>query len=194
MIRAYQLQAMLLLLMVMAGCAKHDPVPRPNVRENTSAKDRYLVKFENSDGMIPHSATARYRIKNLSCVPIDYTKAIGGLRPVFQHSIEIPLRKDETGGAVGTVYADAIVPEDYYGLEKCNWELARVAIRAKTLGGLEVSASSGLPPEGVARQSEKQICPERASHHLPVHGCLSEGANVRHDDYPFHVEVQLIKE
>ncbi|HEY0660490.1 MAG TPA: hypothetical protein VGD21_04080 [Lysobacter sp.] len=188
------LKVILLVVTLMMGCDKHQPVSKPSARGNPGAEDRYLVKFTTSDGVIPQSASARYQIINRTCIPIDHTTAVGGRRPLFQHGVEVPLHQGDNGTFTGAVYADAIVPEDYYGLGACEWELSGVDVRARTASGLDVAASVGRPSGGATTQTEKQICPELAKHYLPVYGCLSESADVAPEDYPLHVKVQLIRE
>lgn len=176
----------------LIGCKKHEPVLRPIVSANATPTERYQVRIIKPKEMTPVLAKARYLINNSLCVPVDYTAAIGGIRPHFVEEVVVPLRMNDAGDFVGTVYSDTLASQDYYGLGECEWALSLVIVQSVT--DTRIAVNLPLKPSLDREAVERFICPTRRLYAGPVQGCLSETASVDADDSPLSVSGQLFKE
>lgn len=117
-------------LICVNGCGKkYEPVPQPVTRMNHSPKNKYTINVYTKDG-IPRNARVRiwYEISNRQCIPLDHSRAIGGVRlnyPVRVDSVPVQI----SGSRLQTEVADdGVLPGDYWGLGTCHWTLQNVAI------------------------------------------------------------------
>lgn len=59
---------------------------------------------------------------------------VAGVRSHPDYGLPIQLRKLDNGLYVGTVYFDAMLDEDYFGEEKCRWDMTSIGVRLKATG------------------------------------------------------------
>jgi len=89
------------------------------------------------------SAYARYEVSNRDCVPIDYSRAIGGVKLPPEYHLDLVLQPHENSTFLTQVFTDALADADPYGLGPCKWGLqgVTVAFRSPTthfLGGVTI--------------------------------------------------------
>ena len=102
------------------------PVPDVQARQNPAPKRVYVLalRFTGLPAAVTRlSVTANYEVDNLDCVPLDYTKALGGIRLPPEQRIELTLQRVDESTYTTTVHEDAFLDEDYYGLGVCHWSL-----------------------------------------------------------------------
>ncbi len=132
--RGRSMEMAMVLLVVSAlclpGCGKkYDPVPSPKTKINPSPQEKYMVSVYAKDG-IPDEARVRvwYEISNRKCIPLDYGRALGGVRLDYAVRLDLnPVHVSENELRV-EIAQDKILPDDYWGLGVCNWEVQDVAI------------------------------------------------------------------
>lgn len=107
------------------------PVAAPVVKLNPHARDGHVLSFHFDDlpqALTQVTATADFQVANVECVPVDYGKAIGGVRLAPRHSLPLSLNRGDDGRYVAIVHVDALLDEDYYGLGVCRWELTTATV------------------------------------------------------------------
>ncbi|NOU06962.1 MAG: hypothetical protein HOO99_12355 [Hyphomicrobiaceae bacterium] len=96
------------------------------------------------------SAWAQYAVSNAECVPVDQMRAPGGLRLPPEERKDLALELLD-GAYFTTVYEDALVDRDLFGLGVCRWALQSVTVAfasaaTKFVGGATVEQlRSGAP-------------------------------------------------
>ena len=135
--------AVLMTLMTMTSCQSASapdsrpqatvaaPIPDVHARQNPAPKRAYTLalRFAGLPADITRlSITANYEVKNLDCVPVDYTKAMGGIRLPPEQRIELTLQRIDDNTYATTVNEDALLDEDYYGLGVCQWALGTASV------------------------------------------------------------------
>jgi hypothetical protein len=131
-----------------ATSAAQHAVPKIDVKPNPAARERYalLLRFADLPGDLEEMrGTLDFEVSNLDCVPIDYERAFGGVKLTPRHNVAVDLRKGDNGQYIGTVHADALLDEDYYGLGVCHWALNSFTVhfRSRTthfVGGIDGKA------------------------------------------------------
>ncbi|WP_231755178.1 hypothetical protein [Bordetella sp. N] len=88
-----------------------------------------------ADGKSPFTVvegTAQFDVSNAA--RCGKTSALSGHVPSISTHEPFRLSRISATEYVGTVYADMLIDEDYYGREVCHWTIteARVAVRART--------------------------------------------------------------
>jgi hypothetical protein len=107
------------------------PVPDIRPKQNSAAKHGYVLtlRFAGLPAAVNRlSATANYEVDNLDCVPLDYTKALGGVRLPPEQRIELILQRVDDNTYTTRVHEDAFLDEDYYGLGVCHWSLGTASV------------------------------------------------------------------
>lgn len=155
-----RLAAVLMVLASMTSCqsasapeprppaanAAPAPVPVPEVqpRRNPAPREGYalLIAFDDLPASITDiTATADFQVANPDSVPLDHTRAVGGVRLVPEHRVPLALTRLDDGRYAATVHRDALLDEDYFGLGTSHWALASVSVRfhspsTRFIGGL----------------------------------------------------------
>lgn len=81
-----------------------------------------------------HAAETRvvavYEVRNLRCVPKDYTRALGGITPRFRSNYIVagPMVTPGQYTREIVVYDDQLISENYFGRGICNWALANLCV------------------------------------------------------------------
>jgi hypothetical protein len=107
------------------------PVPDVHPKQNPAPKHSYALalRFAGLPAAVTRlSVTANYEVDNLDCVPVDYTKAMGGVRLPPEQRIELTLQRIDDHTYATTVHEDAFLDEDYYGLGVCHWALGTASV------------------------------------------------------------------
>ncbi|TXH77236.1 MAG: hypothetical protein E6Q88_01850 [Lysobacteraceae bacterium] len=107
------------------------PVPEIKVSPNPAPKRSYALtlRFAGLPAAINQvTVYADYDVENIDCVPLDYTKAVGGIRLPPEHRLELSLHRVDENTYTATVHEDALQDEDYYGLGVCQWALAGATV------------------------------------------------------------------
>lgn len=186
----------ILLLASMMGCSNHEPVPAPVAERTQAPKQLYKLTMslpEELGSTQIKRARANYSIENRTCVPMDYTMALGGHRPHFTERIAIDFRRTGDAEYTGYLYGDAFVSADYYALGICTWKLegVDVLLDIKHDVSLIVGGQWILAGEG----TQSSVCPRNGHPSLAIWGCLAPTAIAPsdHSDY-FEVIVKTEKE
>lgn len=138
--------------LLVSGCQRHQSVAPPHVKLNPMPKDHYEVSLSLQDdpGDITRvSAAMNYTVANTDCLPTDYTKALGGIKPKFSQEKELPVMR-KGNAYVAMVAEDEFLPENYYGLGTCHWKVGGIAFFLHRGPVTNVA----LPPVGYQRMPE----------------------------------------
>lgn len=167
----------LLLQASMTGCKNYEPVPEPAVERTQAPRERYklTISLPEELGSTPiKRARANYSIENSTCVPMDYTMALGGTRPHFTERIAIDFHRTGDAEYTGYLYGDAFVSADHFGLGICNWKLEVVDL----LLGLRHDVSLGIGGQWVleGEGTQSKACPKNGHPDLAIWGCLAPTA------------------
>lgn len=113
------------------------PAPAPRKRHALT------LAFADLPGPLAKiEATADFEVDNRDCVPLDTSKAIGGVRLPPQQSVPLALERLDDGRYAFVLHEDALLDEDYFGLGVCHWALRTVSIHFHSaathfVGGLD---------------------------------------------------------
>jgi hypothetical protein len=114
-----------------SSSAASKPVPKIQIKNNPSARQRHELtfKFQALPGTISKlEASADFEVQNIDCVPVDYEKAIGGVRLAPRHKLPLTYRQIDENTYTATLIPDALLNEDYYGLGVCEWGLSSATV------------------------------------------------------------------
>ena len=114
----------------LAACANTEPVPAPELRLNPAPKEVYEITITMEDApttLEGFVGRVQYNIDNyLDCVPVDYTRSLGGSRPRFERVVPIMFARANRASFNGKIAKDALLNEDYYGQGACRWEITAI--------------------------------------------------------------------
>ena len=74
----------------------------------------------------PPRASLHYRVDNRDCTPMDYQRALGGVRLTQRYRLTASVQAVGERRFVVRAWEDALVDEDYFGLGRCRWALESV--------------------------------------------------------------------
>jgi len=152
-----------LVLLVTAGCGSNyatSPAKAPLRKLNPAPTQAYEIRLTLShasdlsgaaDGKSPFTVvegTAQFDASNgARC---GKSNALSGHVPTLSSHEPFRLSRLSATDYVGTVYADMLLDEDYYGREVCHWALteARVTLRARA-DVADTRFVAGLPAKDV---------------------------------------------
>ena len=145
------LQGAVLLFVVVAlsaGWAAQSPLAqKPVVPERKSGPNiGYETSFRFAGLPAPLEkivAFARFEVSNRDCVPVDFSRAPGGVRVLPEFQMDLVLKATDSD-YTATIYADALADTDMFGLGTCRWRLEGVTVNFKSETTLFVG---GLPSE-----------------------------------------------
>jgi len=140
-------------LSVVACSPGVDP---PEVRLNPSPQQRYQITLTIEEPPAPVEIQGRVQffIANKDCMP--FSDRIAGTRPDSTFRMPLAFKQITPTTFVGHFFADAVMPENYYGLGECRWNFtsAKALIR---MDGMEQSA--GIPHDLVIAQgAQVNLC------------------------------------
>lgn len=119
------------LALLLVACEKHESVMPPDIKINPNAKERYeiVVTVEDAPETLKRFAgKVQYTIQNRrECLPVDYTRSLGGSRHNYDKSIEVMFEATEAGVYKSFFFMDAVLDENYYGLDVCHWSATVIA-------------------------------------------------------------------
>lgn len=113
------------------GCGHVDGVSPPDVRINPAPRElqHFIISVtDRSDAIEGMWGVSYYNIANDSCVPLDYSKALGGIHPSFTQTHPFMIDSGDVGNYEAKLYRDMYESSDYYGLGVCRWELTGINI------------------------------------------------------------------
>lgn len=99
------------------------------------------------------SGVARYSVSNTECVPLDTTRAFGGVRLAPRHDVTLAWRRDADGVYRANAYLEALSDEDYFGLGLCDWRFDGLEVRFVAGGSVFVY---GLAADDVRMQRARR--------------------------------------
>lgn len=123
--------AAVLLCLLTACHAGETQAQRPiHPKVNPAAQVSRDIEFRFSGlpGAIHQSGAAlHYGVRNRDCVPMDYERALGGVRLLPKYRLAAPVRLSTGGALIVTAWDDALIDENYFDLGECHWVLESVA-------------------------------------------------------------------
>jgi len=106
----------------------------------------------------------QYEVINQECLspPEDNP---GGANTHLTRFLPFELTRVSDVQYTGTVYADGLLDEDYYGRGACRWQLTRAYVRLKATGAMsETLFSASIPGEPLLAESTEKIYFLKASY------------------------------
>jgi hypothetical protein len=106
-------------------------------RENADPRRAYRVTMTIRDAPGPLKimvSAAQYDVVNRECLPPPKENPGGRSSPVPTRDIPFELTEVSEGVYQGTVYADAMLDEDYHGRGVCRWELIQAQVQLTATG------------------------------------------------------------
>ena len=142
------------VIAVIASLSACMPITEKKPRKNSSPSSPREIEFyvEEPAANTKVAAIAGYEVVDRKCLPLDYTKAIGGVRVQSLYWESLQPRKSNDGKYSVTAYEDYFVTEPLYGEQSCSWELSNVSL-VFTRGDLARNAA--LSSEDV--RSERRV-------------------------------------
>jgi len=122
---------------ILLGClsACHPDVSkalRPiDVKANPAAHGGNTISYRFSGlpaAVRLSGAELHFEVGTRECVPMDYGRALGGVRLPPRYALPAPAWLSPDGALVVEVPEDALIDEDYFGLGKCRWVLQSVSL------------------------------------------------------------------
>lgn len=113
--------------LLLAGCVDRTPVPPPQPTRNPAANEKLAFMLTVPESRIPElvQAQAAYSIANSNeCVPMDHSRALGGVRPVALKRIDLEVAVSGKNQFRVDALQNPFLAEDYYGRGKCRWEIS----------------------------------------------------------------------
>lgn len=113
---------------------------KPDYRENPNPQQAYRLTMTVRDAPGPLKisvSAAQYDVVNTECLPPPKDNPGGRSSPVPTSDLPFELAQTAEGVYTGTIYADAMLDEDYHGRGVCEWALvqAQVQLRASDAEG-----------------------------------------------------------
>ncbi len=179
-------------VVAISACDRLKTIRPPEVKQNPSPKNQFEVTLSliESPGDVSHvTARMNYKIANADCVPIDYTRSLGGSTPTFRHSKELPIITEDKTYAV-SIAEDQIQPEDYYGRGVCRWEVDGIAFFIHRGSVTNVAHPRG----GYRPMHEMDVrlsCTYKgnsANNGLDI--CFEESVAIRRSSFPINVSIR----
>lgn len=141
--------ALLCLTVMLGGCVDKTPVLPPKITRDLGASEKFVVTLTVGepgvfDGIEAH---ANYSISNDECVPLDHSKAIGGVRLVPLEKMDLAVHKLGERKFRVEAIQQPFVPEDYYGRGVCRWAISSISFRVRKSGTFQ-SAVMGYSEAG----------------------------------------------
>lgn len=141
----YRIATCLSLVTILLACTRHEPVPPPQTKINPNPQDRYEIVVEIENQSVPIEnvfGSTVYTISNEQCIPIDYTRSLGGSTPYFRKKVGLRFSRNRALSFVSSLYRDYFSDGDYYGRGSCKWEIGPTSVKVH-LQGLSYSAVIG---------------------------------------------------
>jgi hypothetical protein len=115
-------------LALLSACKERQPVPPPTAAASPEegARHEYVLGVSDRFGAVQGvKAYAIYTIANeRSCVPKDYSSAIGGRWNHFSERHELVVAPIGDTGFAASARDNPLRDENYYGLGVCHWTLS----------------------------------------------------------------------
>ena len=127
---------------------------------NPQPEQAYQITMTLADAPGPFASMlglAQYEVVNQECLspPEDNP---GGANTHLTRFLPFELTRVSDVEYTGTVYADGLLDEDYYGRGVCRWQLTRAYVRLKATGAMsETLFSASIPGEPLLAESTERI-------------------------------------
>ncbi|RDD82803.1 hypothetical protein DVJ77_04605 [Dyella tabacisoli] len=106
----------------------------PDIKQNPHPKTRYEITVTINDAPGPFDSVAgvvHYMVENDRCVPLT---PISGATLAPEKNFPITFTRVSDNVYKGTIYADLLQDEDYYGLGVCHWAVNTMWATLKVKG------------------------------------------------------------
>jgi len=144
---------LLSLTLITSGCGA-SPMKTPDIKQNPNPKMRYEITITIDGAPGPFDSIngyVMYQVENDDCVPLQPGS---GARLAPEKSMPVTFTREVSGSNVfkGTLYADLMQDENYFGLGVCHWTVGGTGANLN-LG--KIVFSSGMSLDDV--QSQKPL-------------------------------------
>ena len=117
------------------AAAAPTPVPDIHPKQNPAPREAYALQIEFAGlpaSVTELTGTADFEVANRDAVPLDHSKALGGVRLPPQHSVPLVFRRIDDTRFAASFQKDALLDEDYFGLGVCEWSLTSVSVHFRS--------------------------------------------------------------
>ena len=116
--RAFPALAVALLTSTYAFAMKN-----PEIKHNPTPKMRYDITLTVDGAPGPFDSITgfvQYKVANEQCVPLE---PVSGATIAPEEKVPVVFKREKDNVYTGTIYADLMQDEDYYGLGVCRWQV-----------------------------------------------------------------------
>lgn len=95
----------------------------PEIKHNPTPKKRYDITLTVDGAPGPFDSITgfvEYKVANDECVPLE---PVSGATIAPEEKIPVVFKHEKGDVYIGTIYADLMQDEDYYGLGVCHWQI-----------------------------------------------------------------------
>jgi hypothetical protein len=146
------LSLILSLALITSACGS--PMKNPDIKQNPHPRMRYEITmtiqgapgpFDSVDGFV------QYKVSNDRCVPLT---PISGATLPPEKSVPIEFSHVSDNVYKGTLYADLLQDEDYFGLGVCHWAVVAATASLKVK---KADFSPYLFADSILKQSSETL-------------------------------------
>lgn len=116
-------RALPVLALAFLTTAHASAMKTPEIKHNPTPKKRYDITLTVDGAPGPFDSITgfvEYKVANDECVPLE---PVSGATIAPEEKVPVVF-KHETGNVyIGSIYADLMQDEDYYGLGMCHWQV-----------------------------------------------------------------------
>ena len=140
---------MLAALTALSAVSCSPGVDPPEVRLNPSPQQRYEITLtiEDPPASVEVRGQVQFFITNTDCMP--FVDRIAGIKPDSTFRVPLMFEQETATTFVGHFFADALLPENYYGLGECHWNFTSAKAFIETQG---IEQSADIPHDLVVAQ------------------------------------------
>jgi hypothetical protein len=119
------------LALALLTSAYASAMKNPEIKHNPTPKMRYAITLTVEGAPGPFDSITgfvEYKVVNEECVPLQ---PVSGATIAPEEKVPVTFRREKDGIYVGTIYADLMQDEDYYGLGVCHWQVVAASALLK---------------------------------------------------------------
>jgi len=104
----------------------------PEIKHNPAPKKRYDITLTIDSAPGPFDSITgfvEYKVRNDECVPLE---PVSGATIAPEEKVPVVFKHEKGDVYIGTIYADLIQDEDYFGLGVCHWQVVAASAVLKS--------------------------------------------------------------
>lgn len=116
-------RTLLVLVIALLTSAYTSAMKNPEIKHNPAPKKRYDITLTVDGAPGPFDSITgfvEYKVVNEQCVPLE---PISGATVAPEEKLPVVFKREKDNVYTGTIYADLMQDEDYYGLGVCHWQV-----------------------------------------------------------------------